>query len=291
MDDHTMVLILECPISSVGFLDAFAIRVIGAGESGGPCGTIFLIVDVIEIARGVVHHVAGSVVRISALQLVVRGIGHAQVFRRAFGHTLAQQVPPGIVVVAVAPVLGMTVEKSLGAVGSGVLRRGQPVQRIVSKRLIAALVAIVGDAPDVSVVAAAQVEVVVKIQHIAPAIHAVGRNCASVAGSHAAGLEPIVVNMNERISDPAKAVALTADATLLALPKNVVTSFLGKRFTMHYFIVNDLIWKEDFRRIAIRMVDADLNSITLAIRIRQIHSHIENDCDRLALVRVCHFSK
>ena len=67
---------------------------------------------------------------------VVRVGGDTQVLRRTLGDALAQQVAPGIVTVAVAPVLGLAVDRCCGAVGSSILRRDEPVQRIVREGLI-----------------------------------------------------------------------------------------------------------------------------------------------------------
>src|SRR5205807_6392710 len=52
---------------SIGFLDAVAIGVIGVSESGGAGDAVLRVVRVVEIGRGVVHHVPGSVIGVSAL--------------------------------------------------------------------------------------------------------------------------------------------------------------------------------------------------------------------------------
>src|SRR5262249_47282801 len=76
------------------------------------------------------------------------------------GDGFALQVAPGVVTVAVAPVLGLAVDGGEGAVGARVLRGDKPVQRIVVEGLATSAVTVVGYPPDVAVVAAVQMEVV-----------------------------------------------------------------------------------------------------------------------------------
>ena len=76
------------------------------------------------------------------------------------GDGLRQQVAPGVVPVAVAPVLGLAVDGDGRAVGARVLRGGQPVQLIVREGLVAGVLAVVEDSPDIAVVPVAQVEVI-----------------------------------------------------------------------------------------------------------------------------------
>src|SRR5205807_1369507 len=77
--------------------------------------------------------------------------------------SLLPQVAPGVVPITIAPVLGMTIGKDLGTVRPCVLSGDQTVEGIVSKALVAARIAVVGDSPDISVVARAQVEVIDQI--------------------------------------------------------------------------------------------------------------------------------
>src|SRR5205807_10264235 len=102
------------------------------------------------------------------LQPVVHACSQAQVFCRAFGGGLAQQIAAGIIAVAVAPVFGVAVGKDLGAIGPGVLGGDQPVERVVGERLVSGLVAVMRDSIDIAVIAVAQVEVIAAIQQIAP---------------------------------------------------------------------------------------------------------------------------
>ena len=71
---------------------------------------------------------------------------HAQILGRALGHLFLIEIAPGIVDIAVAPVFGLATGKFRAAIRSGILRRNQAVERIIGKRLVAAGVAVVGDA-------------------------------------------------------------------------------------------------------------------------------------------------
>src|SRR5205807_2044807 len=129
--------------------------------------------------------------------------------RRAFGGGLAQQIAPGIIAVAVAPVFGVAVGKDLGAIRPGVLGGDQAVERVVGERLVSGLVAVMRDSIDIAVVAIAQVEIIAAIQQIAPTGVTVCGYRAAAAGHHAAGLQADIVHRGVR--DPAKSAALSAD--------------------------------------------------------------------------------
>src|SRR5437762_6305447 len=194
----------------VGLLDPVAIGIIGVRESGRATDPVFRVVVVVR-AVVVAHHVAGSVVGVSTLQLIVRGCGQAQVLCRALGWGLTQEVAPGFVVVAIAPVLGMTIRKDHGAVRPGVLRRGQPVERIIGERLVSRLVTVMRDSIDIAVVAIAQVEVIAKVHQLAPTVVAVCRYGPQAAGGHAAGLQAGIVH--RRTGDPVKPATLSTHKT------------------------------------------------------------------------------
>ncbi len=69
-----------------------------------------------------------------------------------------EQIAPGVIAVAVAPVLGLVLQNFSRAIRSRILRRGQAVQRIVGESLVAARgVFVIGDAKNISVVTAGRV--------------------------------------------------------------------------------------------------------------------------------------
>src|SRR5205807_5152150 len=110
---------------SVRFPNAVAVAVIGVAVAGGSGDAVFLVKAVIQSAGGIMHHVASRVVGIvgaAGVNPVVRVGGNDQVFRAAFGDALAQQVAPGIIAVAVAPVLRFAVDRCGSAVSARVLR-------------------------------------------------------------------------------------------------------------------------------------------------------------------------
>ncbi len=95
------------------------------------------------IGGGGAVHVAGSIVP-EPLQLIVRLRNYAQKFRSALGYVLREQIAPSIIAVRVSPKLGVGIGKHYGAIGSCVLRRGQPVQLVVGESLVASSVFVVG---------------------------------------------------------------------------------------------------------------------------------------------------
>jgi hypothetical protein len=113
-----------------------------------------------------VRHVPGCVVAV-ALELVIGRGGENDVFRRAFGWCLGQQIAPGVLRVAIAPELRFAIQHGDRAVGSRVLRRHQAVERVVGEALISGSVFVVGNAPDIAVVSIAIVEVVVRLKRVA----------------------------------------------------------------------------------------------------------------------------
>ena len=68
-------------------------------------------------------------------------------------------------------------------------------------------------------------------------------------------------------------------------------AWLGRRLSIDYFAVNDLIRKEDFHRITVFVFNACLDGITLTVGFRQSHSYIENYRDSFALVGAGQFPK
>ncbi len=86
--------------------------------------------------------------------------GETQVFRAAFSNCFSQQVAPGVVGVAVAPVFGLVLQHFGRAIGPGILRRGHPIQPIIGEGLVAVGFFVIGDAIDVAVVAVAEMEVI-----------------------------------------------------------------------------------------------------------------------------------
>jgi hypothetical protein len=74
---------------------------------------------------------------------IVRVSRDGQVFRSALGDALPQQIAPGIIRVAVAPVLGFSIQRGGSTICAGILGRGQPVQRVIGKALVAAAVFVV----------------------------------------------------------------------------------------------------------------------------------------------------
>src|SRR5262249_28445596 len=130
------------------------------------------------------------------------------------GDGLREQVAPGVVPVAVAPVLGLAVDGGGRAVDARVLRGGQPVQLIVGETLVARVLAVVEDSPDIAVVPVAQVEVIGDVKHISliggNRVRAV-RWQAGGAGSHTTGLKALVIA--EGVADAGKAGRLAAKET------------------------------------------------------------------------------
>src|SRR5207245_3976937 len=106
----------------------------------------------IEIGSGIMDHVPGCIVGIWVLQLVIGCNRDAEVLCGAFRRLFNQQVAPRIVGISIAPELGFSIEDRHAAIDTKVLGRGQTVQGVVSKYLIASLVAIVDDLGYVSVV-------------------------------------------------------------------------------------------------------------------------------------------
>src|SRR5260370_40575167 len=92
-----------------------------------------------------------------------------------------------------------SVRRSLCAIRSGVLRGRQPVQRVITEALVATGVFVIGDAPDVAVIARAQVEVIADGE----------QRLAGRRRRHVYGLQALVVT--EGVGDPGKAAVLAAD--------------------------------------------------------------------------------
>jgi hypothetical protein len=80
--------------------------------------------------------------------------GNVQVFRAAFGDGLLQQIAPRVIAICVAPVFCLILENLGCAISSSILRRGQAVQRIVSKCLVAVLVFVIDDSENIAIVGA-----------------------------------------------------------------------------------------------------------------------------------------
>ena len=123
----------------------------------------------------------------------MRVSGDLQIFRAALGDGFLEHVAPGVIHVAVAPVLTLVLQDFGRAVSARVLRRGQPVQRIVSERLVAIAVTIVVNSKDIPVVARAIMEI------IANGIDGL----AGSRGRHSEWLQALVVS--ECVGDSGKA--------------------------------------------------------------------------------------
>src|SRR5580693_2854616 len=74
----------------------------------------------------------------------------------------------------------------------------------------------------------------------------------------------------------------------LALNKYLGFAPLGKRLAKDHFTVDELIGEEDFRSIAVRVLNTDLNRVTPAIGLWQGCKYIKNYRDGLALVGTRH---
>src|SRR5262249_2538243 len=139
---------------------------VGVGVAGGSGQTVLLIKGVVlNRRRGVERHVARGVVsvvgRAGGVQPVV-GVGGGQQALSGTGRLLRRlvgQVAPGVVGVVVAPVRLEAAADGPAAIGSLVPGGKQAVQRVIDKDLTAVVVAVVGDPPDVAVVAAVHVEI------------------------------------------------------------------------------------------------------------------------------------
>src|SRR5262249_27695550 len=168
--------------------------------------------------RGVERHVAGRVVLVvraaGGVEPVVRVRRGNEIFPRAgagpFG--LVGEVAPGVVGIVIAPVGFESAHDGPAAVGPLVPGRKQAVQRVIGKDLAATVVAVVDDAPDVAVVAAAQMKVIGDVKNIPP-VGGIGVRAvhgqAGGAGGHTAGLQALVVGERDGVS--AEAGALAAD--------------------------------------------------------------------------------
>src|SRR5262249_13937525 len=100
---------VQCPGRTIGLLHAIAVGVVGVGITAGAGDAALLVVGVV-LAAGVVGHVAGSVVLVVGAGDSVHPVPHiggcAHVLGAALGDRLLQQVAPGVIGVAVPPVLG-----------------------------------------------------------------------------------------------------------------------------------------------------------------------------------------
>ncbi len=144
-------------------------------------------------------HVAGGVVRVSAQQLVVGSSRDRKVFRRTLGHTLAQQIAPCVVRVAITPIFSFAINRSLGTIRSAVLRRSQPIQRVVSKALVSGRIFVVGDGPDITVVADSNMKIIINVEN----------RCTGRSRRHVHGLQALVEA--EAVADSSEADGLPAE--------------------------------------------------------------------------------
>ena len=76
---------------------AVAVAVIGIGVAGSASKTVLLVKGVIQAAGGVMGYVARGIVEIRAGEPVVISGDNAQVFRRALGDGLGEQISPRVV--------------------------------------------------------------------------------------------------------------------------------------------------------------------------------------------------
>jgi hypothetical protein len=116
------------------------------------------------------------------VQPVVRVGGDAQIFRAALGDGLLQQVAPGVVAVRVAPVFGLVLENFRGAICSCILRRNETVQRVISKRLVAAVgcVFVIDDSEDIAIVRSAAGCSVSGMEVIADGVNGLAGRCGDM---------------------------------------------------------------------------------------------------------------
>lgn len=87
--------------------------------------------------------------------------GETQVLCSVLGDCFSQQVAPGVIGVAVAPVFGLVLQDFCVAIGPGVLGGSHAVQPVIGEGLVAVGVFVISDAEDVPVVAVAFVKVIV----------------------------------------------------------------------------------------------------------------------------------
>jgi len=91
---------------------------------------------------------------------VVNVGGEAQIFsgagrrRWSLEQCFGDQIAPRVVGVGIAPELFVAAQNIHRAVRSGILGGDDPVQRIISKSLVAGVVFVIGDAKDVAVICA-----------------------------------------------------------------------------------------------------------------------------------------
>ena|SRR5215469_8021806 len=97
----------------------------GVGITCCPGDAVLLVKGVIETSGRIVRHIAGCIVKVIragyGMNLVGDGSSYVQIFRRTLCGSLLQQIAPGVIAVAVAPVFRQVVYCFLGAVGSSVL--------------------------------------------------------------------------------------------------------------------------------------------------------------------------
>lgn len=77
---------------------------------------------------------------------------------RSFGFASSPQ--DRLNTVAAAPVLGPAIQDIFGAIGSGVLRGGEAVERVIGEALTSRGVAVIGDAPDVPIIRVPGMEII-----------------------------------------------------------------------------------------------------------------------------------
>src|SRR6185312_16727623 len=87
-------------------------------------------------------------------KLIVHKRWSIQQLCAALGDALAGEIAPRVVAVVVAPVFRLSIHGCSSAVGPRVLGRGETVQQVISKTLVAGAVTVVVNVPDIPVIAA-----------------------------------------------------------------------------------------------------------------------------------------
>ena len=174
-DDPRRHIPVERSRAAVGLGYAVAVAVVCVSITSRAGEAVLLIVGVVlRWRRGVERHVACRVILViraaGGMNPVVRVGGDAQVFSgagrggRSLKQGLANQIPPRVIGVIVAPEFLQAAQHSGGTVRPRISSRSQPIQRVIGESLIAGVVFVISDAIDIPVVrargAVAEVEVI-----------------------------------------------------------------------------------------------------------------------------------
>src|SRR6185437_4028704 len=115
---------VKSPRASARFFHAIAVSIVSVsecpGSRGGAGNAVFGVIGGRDIVRGIENHVSGSIVAVTG-ELVIDERWSVQEFCAALGDGLIREIAPRVVAVAVAPVFGLGIHRTSGAVCAGVL--------------------------------------------------------------------------------------------------------------------------------------------------------------------------